>query len=211
MLRGRIERNGFTLVELLVVVGIIAVRIAVLMPALKRARQASLRLVCMSNLRQIGIYRAMYSGENGSRVWPTMYNGATWERFWFDSAEQINGACLMSIVSKNAADYAYDSKVFFCPASPAQPRVQGAPGAGIFNEHYRSGDYAGNSEISFGPAGWSSRADATSFKMNQVHHPERLTCLFDKGINQSAFLGTFQIRVDEIQTFRGWHANFGKN
>ena len=56
-------RLGFTLVELLVVIGIIAVLVSILLPALSKARQAALTLQCLSNQRQCGMAFRFYAGE----------------------------------------------------------------------------------------------------------------------------------------------------
>jgi prepilin-type N-terminal cleavage/methylation domain-containing protein/prepilin-type processing-associated H-X9-DG protein len=58
------HHRGFTLVELLVVIGIIALLVAILLPVLGRAQEAGRRTQCLSNLRQITLAWMMYADDN---------------------------------------------------------------------------------------------------------------------------------------------------
>ncbi|MFC1781854.1 type II secretion system protein [Planctomycetota bacterium] len=66
MIRNRAK--GFTLVELLVVISVIAILMAVLMPALSRAREAGKRAVCLSNLKQLQLAWDLYADDNGGKI-----------------------------------------------------------------------------------------------------------------------------------------------
>lgn len=67
--------NAFTLVELLVVIGIIAVLISILLPSLAKARAAAVNVACQSNLRQLGIYALQYTIDSGG--WLPVTGSAT--------------------------------------------------------------------------------------------------------------------------------------
>ncbi|MFZ4533729.1 MAG: prepilin-type N-terminal cleavage/methylation domain-containing protein, partial [Alsobacter sp.] len=58
------RRSGFTLVELLVVVAVIALLIGLLLPALGKARETGREIKCASNIRAVGTASVMYTASN---------------------------------------------------------------------------------------------------------------------------------------------------
>jgi prepilin-type N-terminal cleavage/methylation domain-containing protein/prepilin-type processing-associated H-X9-DG protein len=71
------RRGAFTLVELLVVIGIIGVLISILLPALSKARRNANAAVCLSNLSQMALGLQMYAGDN-HQVFPPYYYHGIW-------------------------------------------------------------------------------------------------------------------------------------
>src|SRR5205814_2333690 len=83
-------RPAFTLVELLVVIGIIALLISILLPALSKARESAKTVACLSNLRQIGQAAYNYASEHQGMWVPPSYRtpsgtGFGDHEFWYMS------------------------------------------------------------------------------------------------------------------------------
>jgi prepilin-type N-terminal cleavage/methylation domain-containing protein/prepilin-type processing-associated H-X9-DG protein len=80
------KNAAFTLIELLVVIAIIAVLAAMLLPALRHAKQSSLRATCASNLHQIMLAEQMYEDDYNEAfpLWPAMINdpGGHYGKVW---------------------------------------------------------------------------------------------------------------------------------
>ena len=88
MRRGPATGAGFTLVELLVVVGIIAVLIGLLLPSLARARDRARAVQCLSNLHQMGVLAFAYAASHQGSLPASSAGGNVW---WdFDESDPLN-------------------------------------------------------------------------------------------------------------------------
>jgi prepilin-type N-terminal cleavage/methylation domain-containing protein/prepilin-type processing-associated H-X9-DG protein len=152
------RKKAFSLIELLVVIGIVAVLLAILLPALATAREQAKRVQCLSNLRQLGLMAQIYVSENDGS-YPIAISGFA---FW-DFSEPPNGPVTPGILWSGQTNM----KIQQCPSFDGKSDTPSDPFTGYnYNTSFIG---HGQGEYTVAPA-----------KASEIRDPSR-TALFGDG------------------------------
>ena len=159
-------RAAFTLVELLVVIGIIAVLISILLPALSAARKAAMSVQCMSNIRQLLTGCAMYANENQGH-WPAGSDDGYWlgpnNHRWHGARASNAEAFDFNLDPSPLKRYLQAGKVKVCPAWGDNVPSGYETGCGGYGYNY---GYIGGSMYALGR--WDAWGYQTTAKVTQI-------------------------------------------
>jgi prepilin-type N-terminal cleavage/methylation domain-containing protein len=113
-------KQGFTLVELLVVIAVIAILAALLLPVLSKAKQKAWQTVDLNNLKQSGMAVHLYSSDNlESMPWPNWMSGEvdTHQTGWLYALDpNASGAAQFKVATGSFWPFLLDQKLYFCPS-----------------------------------------------------------------------------------------------
>ncbi len=192
-------RRGFTLIELLVVISIIAVLMAILMPALKRAKEQAQATVCQANLKGYGLALTMYAQDNedrfpnpretyfttDERLRTEAVSGSWIHKRWCNGEVNLNDH---PEYASAFAKYLSNAKAFICPTFKTLAKSQGAD---LTKEiHWETGDgdvedydpwmnYTQNAYL--GPKYYIEKESGELAKTMQVKDPANVFVFADEG------------------------------
>jgi len=116
--------NGFTLVELLVVISIIALLVSILMPALSKAREQAVGLVCQTRFKDIGVMMHLYMMDHDDQMVSNSYVGGGGHRWPTRLGDYYN---MHDTAAGN--NVRYNTEMFYCPKEWTKRRQHVASGS----------------------------------------------------------------------------------
>lgn len=186
------KRKAFTLVELLVVIGIIAVLVSILMPALSKVRQSAQSLTCSTNIRTMVQATLAYAADNEGS-----FPAAGFGSEVHGSPEAYRAA--MEFITDGTVDYRYGAIYKYVDNTPVLPPAQMQPRPGIkrmmtcpADPLNPTNDFAGrivarnfsysyNADINIAPGNVPT---GPTIRLTQIYNPARKIIIFEeKGPN----------------------------
>jgi prepilin-type processing-associated H-X9-DG protein len=167
--RRSLRAGAFTLVELLVVIGIIALLISVLLPALNKARESATAVTCSNQLRQLSLAFIMYTGENHGYFPPGNMKSAQNNSI---STYYTNPSVIQKYLNLKKDPTTVDivrSDIYYCPSYRRQE-----PFASNISRAYAYNDWLAD-EDRYDPYGPSWK----SIRITKVKHSTQVCMLYD--------------------------------
>ena len=187
----KVRKTGFTLIELLVVIAVIAVLMAILLPALNRARESAKRAVCSGQVKQVGIGIAAYTTDSENRM-PTYNSNVARKPYelvhsyalYRDDYVDGNGRLLpMKLALLYEGKYISEPRVFYCPSNIA-PLYKYASYClpkpwGTLPQYFNTTDGAGHNQwvrmgYTYLPIDPRAEKDATGTPLESARFQDRL-------------------------------------
>lgn len=182
------KRTGFTLIELLVVIAIIALLLSIILPSLKKAKEAARRIACLNNMRQLSILWRLYAMDNDGKFCspdpedafytPGFLGWVSWEGTGWPAETPIWTPQEWELSIKLGALWPYcdDIKVYRCPTGEKGEQIT----------------YAGFA--SFGWSQWTGYRDVDGtimYNMTECEQPGMRAVFIDEGRLTSNFYSVY--------------------
>lgn len=175
---GRGGENGFTLVELIVVIAIIAMLLAIMTPSYSKAVATARLTVCASNLRQIGVAGLNYLNDN-FKVYPAKKNGTMYS--WVGHAGTVSGydktklGADARVFNPYLGTFKADSPlpIADCPCDTGAELGKGIPASQAQGTSYGSNTNQLLPSLEIPVAGGSTRG----IGLSQIHSPTRMVVM----------------------------------
>ncbi len=214
------NRQAFTLIELLVAIAVIAVLIALLLPAIQRAREAARRIQCRNNLKQLGLALSNYSDTFGCYPMSTVVavsGGSGAPHGWSVHAQLL--PFLDQTGGYNAANFSFNYEhranttvsaqnieLFLCPSETHPGPVQHSFGlAGVTNYGWNMGDWYVWGGMAPNPSGvvYSERPRAPFYVNSSTRERD-----FIDGLSNTMVAAEVKARQRYFRDCAGLHSRF---
>lgn len=153
------RKKGFTLVELLVVIAVIALLMSILMPVLRKARDQAMRIMCGNHIKNLQLGVLMYADNNANKIFSLRGGAWPWDvpSSVVQSELRYMGTDMASLRVRDTRDIPLSySENFYCPANTPQKRAREA------SFYYAGGGYSVTSFFYTWSAPWNGQGDNVS-------------------------------------------------